>query len=58
VRRDLDLVGSQLQMCVSNKTHGNLFFSLQYLDDDLIATLANGPFARAAKPYYPAKANP
>lgn len=58
VRRDLGLVGSQLQMCVANKTHGNLFFALKYLDDDLIAALANGSFARAAKPYYPAKASP
>jgi hypothetical protein len=53
VPRDLNLVRSQLEMCKSNATHGNLFFSLAYLNDKLIKLLSTGPYAEPAKPWYP-----
>ena len=53
VPRDLALVRSQLDMCKANTTHGNLFFTLAYLTDELIQFLSTGPFAEPAKPYYP-----
>lgn len=55
VTRDIKLVDSQMGMGASNGARGNLFFCLRYLSDDLIGFLAGGPFAGAAKPYYPAK---
>jgi hypothetical protein len=55
VTRDLALVRSQLDMCKANATHGNLFFSLAYLNDELIKALVEGPFAAPARPWYPAK---
>ncbi|MCX6909516.1 MAG: family 10 glycosylhydrolase, partial [Verrucomicrobia bacterium] len=53
VPRDLALVRSQLEMCRANTTHGNLFFSLAYLNDELIKLLSTGPYAEPAKPWYP-----
>ena len=50
------LVRSQLEMCRSNATHGNLFFSVAQLTDDLIRLLSTDAFAKPAKPYYPADA--
>jgi hypothetical protein len=52
---DLALVRSQLEMCKANATHGNLFFSLAYLNDELIKTLAQDPFSVPARPWYPEK---
>jgi len=51
--RDLALVQSQLDLCHTNATHGNLFFSLQFLNEPLIKLLADGPFAEPARPWYP-----
>ncbi|MFZ2644457.1 MAG: family 10 glycosylhydrolase [Verrucomicrobiia bacterium] len=51
--RDLALVRSQLDMCRDNATHGNLFFSLAFLHDELIKMLSSGPYAEPAKPWYP-----
>lgn len=51
--RDLALVQSQLDLCRTNATHGNLFFSLSYLKEPLIKLLADGPFAEPARPWYP-----
>ena len=53
--RDLALVRSQLEMCKANATHGNLFFSLAFLNDELIKSLADGPYAASARPWYPPK---
>jgi uncharacterized lipoprotein YddW (UPF0748 family) len=53
VPRDLNLMRSQLDMCRDNTTHGNLFFSLAYLNDGLIKLLSTGPYAEPAKPWYP-----
>ncbi len=53
VPRDPDLVRSQLDMCRDHATHGNLFFALGYLNDELIKSLSTGPFAAPARPYYP-----
>jgi uncharacterized lipoprotein YddW (UPF0748 family) len=53
VPRDLALVRSQLEMCRDNVTHGNLFFSLAYLNDELIRLLSTGPYAASATPWYP-----
>lgn len=55
VPRDLALVRSQLEMCRANATHGVQFFSLAYLNKELIEVLAAGPFAAPARPWYPAK---
>jgi uncharacterized lipoprotein YddW (UPF0748 family) len=55
VPRDLALVRSQLDMCKANATHGNLFFSLAYLNDELIKALAEGPYAAPARAWYPPK---
>ena len=46
---------SQLDMCRENATHGNLFFSLGFLNDELIRFLSTGPYAEPAKPFYPKK---
>jgi uncharacterized lipoprotein YddW (UPF0748 family) len=51
--RDLALVQSQLDLCRTNATHGNLFFSLSYLNEPLIKLLADGPFAEPARHWYP-----
>lgn len=51
--RDLALVRSQLEMCRTNATHGNLFFSLAYLNDPLIKALGEDVFAKPATPWYP-----
>lgn len=56
--RDLGLVNSQLAMCSSNQTRGNLFFCLKYLNDDLVAALSGGVFSQPAKAYYPPKGLP
>ena len=53
VPRDLGLVRSQLDMCSYNATHVNLFFSLAYLNDELIKLLSTGPYAEPTKPWYP-----
>lgn len=53
--RDLALVRSQWEMCKANGTHGNQFFSLAYLNDELIRALAEGPFAGPARPWHPPK---
>lgn len=53
VPRDLALVRSQLELCRSNATHGNLFFSLAFLSNDLIQFLSTAAFAKPAKPFYP-----
>lgn len=53
--RDLTLIRSQLGMCQANATHGNQFFSLAYLTDELVKSLAAGPYAAPARPWYPAK---
>ena len=53
VPRDPGLVRSQLDMCRNNATHGNLFFSLAFLNDELIQLLSTGPYAGPAKLYYP-----
>jgi hypothetical protein len=53
--RDLTLIRSQLDMCKANAAHGNLFFSLTYLNDELIKALVEGPFAALARPWYPGK---
>lgn len=55
VPRDLALVRSQWEMCRANATHGIQFFSLAYLNKELIEALAEGPFAAPARPWYPAK---
>lgn len=54
VPRDLSLVRSQLDMCRANATHGNLFFSLGYLNEPLIKMLADEVFVEPARPWYPA----
>ena len=51
--RDLALVRSQLGMCRDHETHGNLFFSLAYLNEDLIQLLAGEVFTGPAEPWYP-----
>jgi uncharacterized lipoprotein YddW (UPF0748 family) len=53
VARDLALVRSQLELCKRNATHGNLFFSLSFLNESLIKMLADGVFAEPARPWYP-----
>jgi uncharacterized lipoprotein YddW (UPF0748 family) len=55
VPRDVALIRSQLEMCKANVTHGNLFFSLAFLNDELVKTLAEGPYAASARAWYPAK---
>ena len=53
VPRNLALVRSQLDMCRSNGTHGNLFFSLSFLNDSLSAMLTESVFTGPAQPWYP-----
>jgi uncharacterized lipoprotein YddW (UPF0748 family) len=55
VTRDQALVRSQVEMCKVNATHGNLFFCLSYLNDELVKSLAEGPYATPAKAWYPPK---
>lgn len=51
--RGLDLVRSQLGLCRDHATHGNLFFSLAYLNGPLTEMLAREIFTGAAEPWYP-----
>jgi hypothetical protein len=53
VPRDLALVRSQLDMCRTYQTRGNLFFSLGYLHDPLVKLLAETVFTAPARPWYP-----
>ena len=51
--RPRDLVLSQVEMCRSCGAHGNLFFSIGNLNDDLTGAFADGPYEKPAQPYYP-----
>ena len=48
VPRDIALVRSQLDLCRTNATHGNIFFALAHLDEPLVRMLVSGPCAQPA----------
>ena len=54
IPRDLDLVRQQEELCRLYKARGNCYFSLVYLNEALREQFAEGPYAQAAKAYYPA----
>jgi uncharacterized lipoprotein YddW (UPF0748 family) len=53
IPRKLAVVRSQLDMCRHHGTHGNLFFSLRYLNTPLIEMLAADYYTQPAPPWYP-----
>jgi len=53
VTRDTNLILSQRQLCIENGAHGNLFFSLHYLNDPLIDLLTSGPHRDKVPAYRP-----
>ena len=58
VTRDLDLIRAQHRLCRQQGGHGNLYFSLQYLDDPLIAIFRTEFYPNEVPPYAPPRRVP
>jgi len=56
--RKLELIRSQQQFCRRQGTHGNTYFSLQYLSDPLIALFRTELYPAVAPPYVPPSRTP
>jgi uncharacterized lipoprotein YddW (UPF0748 family) len=56
--RKLDLIRSQQQLCRRQGAHGNMYFSLPYLDDPLIDLFRTELYPTAAQPYTPPARTP
>lgn len=51
--RPVELVFQQRELCAAKGARGNVYFSLQYLSDELADALRRGPYAEKSPPYRP-----
>ena len=58
VPRDPDLVQIQRRLCQQRATHGNVYFSLHHLSDDLIDVFREEFYRTKAPPYAPPRRSP
>jgi hypothetical protein len=58
ITRDLDLIRAQHRLCRQQGAHGNLYFSLQYLNDPLVAIFRTEFYPTEALPYAPPRRIP
>ena len=58
VPRDPDLVQIQRRLCQQRATHGNLYFSLHHLSDDLIDVFREEFYRTKAPAYVPPRRSP
>jgi hypothetical protein len=56
--RDLNLIRSQIRLCRQHGTHGNMFFSLQYLSDPLIDLFRTDLYPTESPAYVPLRRLP
>ncbi len=58
ITRKLDLIRDQQRLCRQQGAHGNMYFSLQYLNDPLIDLFRTELYPAVAPPYIPPSRTP